>query len=156
MTFQPRRVGSGSTFAYPITLGSAYRGYKQFVVPSDDHTYSPEKQVTVDRKALNGKMYRQTFVADPATWSFPILVEDYDPYNHRAWLEDLLQTGMGDVLSFWDHRAEGASTIGTINGIVYPIFVYIMEVGEFKIRNHDSYLYDSNIKLRQAQINDLS
>lgn len=151
-----RRVGSGSSFTYPITLGSAYRGYKQFVVPGDDYSYKPETQVTIDRKALGGKMWRQTFVGDVASWSFPIIVEEYDPYNHRTWLEDLTKTGMGDVLSFWDHRAEGQSSIGTINGIQYPIFVYVVDIGDFKIRNHDANLYDSSLKLRAAQIDALS
>lgn len=139
-----RQVGSGYTYSKAIRFGNAVRGYKEFAVVDDDAEVSLPAQRFEDVQALDGTMWRHTFQPEPKTWTFPVLVEDYWPFEHYAWLESIQKTGMGETFNLWDHRTWGDYE-------TEPVTVLLTSKITLKVRNHDIFLYDATLNFRKVQ-----
>lgn len=146
-----RNVGSGQAFTRPLRFGNFDRGYKDFIIANDDAAMTLPAQNFSDAQALDGTMIRHSFVPQPGTWTFQIIVEDYLPYDHLLWLRDITRNGMGEVYKLWDHRTLGLYATTSYAGVPFPIDVMLTEKIALKVRNHDPFKYDATLSFREAQ-----
>lgn len=157
--WEPRIIGSGEPATHAIRIGNTTRGYKRFIAVGDNESIKPTQERIVDDQSLTGKMWRHAFKAEPQTWEWSVLIEDYtvsglsEYSNQRAWLMSIAATGMIEAFNLWDTGALGNYTAHTaVNGITYPIEVVWLPFGALDIRNHDTFLRDTKISVRKRQV----